>query len=62
MDSIKFSMKQKVYSVLDNEACGIVTGIIFRPSGALYYVSWSDFVERVHYECELSECKSVLID
>lgn len=33
---------------------GLVTAVTFRPSGALYGVSWDDGRETGHYDFELS--------
>ena len=54
MDKVKFNLAQTVYLVIDGESSGMVTGIVFRPIGVTYYVTWADFNERSHYECELT--------
>lgn len=33
--------------------CGCIVGIIFRPTGCMYQVTWQSRVEDSHYECEL---------
>jgi hypothetical protein len=42
--------------VVQERSAGIVTGYAIRPdSTVLYYVSWDDGCERMHYDLEL--CK-----
>ena len=54
-DKCAFALNQRVYFVLDSEARGIVTGIIFRAhGGVLYEVTWEDKADRAHTEQELS--------
>ncbi len=58
-DFVKFSLGQVVYLKLKPENAGLVTGILFRPSGHLYYVTWSsDCGEKSHFELELTEEKN----
>jgi len=55
MDTLSFALGQTVYLKLRSDAAGMVTGILFRPSGHSYLVTWaSDMSERYHYECELT--------
>jgi len=54
----KFQLGQRVYSVLDAEERGMVTGILLRPGGeARYMVTWSGDIssETQHSGNELSE-------
>lgn len=53
-DTVKFSIGQRVYHLCAKENVGIVTGILFRPHGVIYLVTWSDVTERYHFEIELS--------
>ena len=55
MNTAKFKMGQRVYSVLNAEARGIVTGLLYRPTTVLYLVTWSDMREMEHSDIELSE-------
>ena len=58
MDKVKFTLGQTVYLAIHGASVGMVTGIVFRPIGVSYYVTWSDFTERSHYECELTDEKT----
>ena len=54
-DMLMFALGQKVYLKIKPESAGMVTGILFRPSGHSYFVTWaSDLSERSHYELELT--------
>lgn len=57
MDKVKFTLGQTVYLAIHGASVGMVTGIVFRPVGVTYYVTWSDFSERSHYACELTDEK-----
>ena len=53
-----FSLGQIVYHrIVANEA-GIITGLLIRPTGITYGVTWSDMEEVFHYDIELSSEKS----
>lgn len=57
-DSVKFHLGQIIYSVLNVEFTGQITGILFRSNGPSYLVTWSnDLNEKYHSECELSSEK-----
>ena len=58
MDSVKFSIGETVYHRASAEEKGIVTGILFRPTGVCYYVTWKDRTESASYEIELNKEKS----
>lgn len=34
---------------------GMITGILVRPTGCIYYVTWCDDHESLHYAIELTE-------
>lgn len=54
MDSVKFHIGDTVCLKVDEEhEPGIVTGILFRPSWVIYYVSWGSRQETIHYDIEL---------
>jgi len=53
-DNVVYNLGQVVYSVVSPETVGVVTGILFRPDGISYQVTWGDFEERSHYDCELT--------
>ena len=59
-DKVAFTLGQIVYFRLKPESAGMVTGIIFRSSGTSYLVTWSDFEERSHFECEITSEKSYI--
>lgn len=54
MDSVKFSLGEKVYLVVDPDEQGMVTGILFRPHGVSYCVTWGNADETTHYDIELT--------
>lgn len=57
-DTVKFQLGDIVYLRLSPEETGMVTGVLFRPHGHLYYVMWCDEKsETVHYEMELTADK-----
>lgn len=58
-DTCKFEIAQQVYLKADNDMVGIVTGILFRPSGIEYCVSWKSLTEKWHYDIELVAEKSL---
>jgi hypothetical protein len=58
MDKVKFTLGQTVYLSINAASVGMITGIVFRPIGVSYYVTWGDFTERSHYECELTDEKT----
>jgi hypothetical protein len=59
MDNVTMAIGETVYLKLKTDHCGMVTGILFRPNGVTYYVTWAhDFTERGHYECEITKEKS----
>jgi hypothetical protein len=54
-DTLAFSIGQTVYLTIAPDETGMVTGIVFRPNGHQYAVSWaSSMEETIHYELELS--------
>lgn len=54
-DTIKFSLGDIVYHVLEQDKAGVVTGIMYRPIGVIYYITWKkDASECSHYDVELS--------
>lgn len=54
-DALTFSIGQTVYLTIAPEETGMVTGIVFRPNGHQYAVSWaSSMEETIHYEMELT--------
>ena len=60
-DDVKFSLGQIVYSVINPELTGQVTGILFRHNGISYLVTWStDLNEKYHHDIELCGEKKVV--
>lgn len=58
MAKLSFQLGQEIYHRANpEERRGIITGIIFRPTGATYLVTWDDMEERYHFECELTDTK-----
>jgi hypothetical protein len=53
-DTVKFTLEEIVYLKIDEDAKGIVTGIIYRPTGTMYMVTWGMGNEQHHYACELT--------
>lgn len=53
-DALRYGLGDSVWFKLDREKEGMVTGILFRPSGVIYKVTWEDMSEKDHYECELT--------
>lgn len=53
-DTLRYKLEQPVWFKLDREKEGMVTGILFRPSGVCYKVTWEDMDESDHFECELT--------
>lgn len=51
---VKFHIEEQVHLVMNIERTGIVTGINFRPGSVIYMVAWDDFVERAHYDFEIT--------
>lgn len=58
LDALKFHLGQTVYLAVNAEQQGMVTGILFRPNGFAYYVTFADGQERTHYEMELTAEKT----
>jgi len=56
-DAVKFTLQDIVYLRLNPEVKGVVTGILFRPHGVLYFVSWEGEPEGSHYDFELTKEK-----
>lgn len=62
MDALSFSLGQVVYLKVKPDAAGMVTGILFRPTGHSYLVTWAaDAGERYHWEMELTCEKSFVM-
>lgn len=53
-DSVKYTLGEIVYFRVDEEKKGIVTGILYRPDGVAYMVTWNDASEQTHFACELT--------
>lgn len=54
-DAVAYSLGQTIYLKQKPDIAGMITGIMFRPNGFGYYVTWSsDLAERFHYEIELT--------
>lgn len=54
-ETVKFTIGQIVYSKINSEFTGQITGICFRDSGVSYLVTWSnDLNEKWHAEFELT--------
>lgn len=59
-DSALFNLGDIVYMVVDQEGPGMVTGIVFRPHGITYLVTWGDSHETSHYDIELTSVKGFM--
>lgn len=54
-DTLTFSIGQTVYLAISPDEVGMITGIVFRPNGHQYAVSWaSSMDETIHFEMELT--------
>ena len=58
VDTVKFSLRDRVYLRVNAGEVGIVTGILFRESGVLYGVTFGGGSERWHYGFELTTDKA----
>ena len=58
MDSVKFNLGEIVYMVIKPEQAGMITGLLFRPFGVLYFVTWGGANETTHYDIELTTEKT----
>lgn len=57
----KFEVGDIVYLKTDTEQCDrLVTGLIIRPIGILYYLSLGPS-ETLHYEMEITDDKNVMV-
>ncbi|MDE2096203.1 MAG: hypothetical protein KGL39_03090 [Patescibacteria group bacterium] len=55
MDTVKFELGSFVYRKTAPEVMGIVTGILVRQDGIIYYVKWGQAAEYcMHFEMELT--------
>lgn len=54
MDTLKFHIGDIVYLQINPDRQGMVTGILFRPTWFVYYITFADGNERTHYEIELT--------
>ncbi|MFZ4600517.1 MAG: hypothetical protein ACOYNN_17890 [Terrimicrobiaceae bacterium] len=61
MDTVKFTFGERVRHRASDEddKPGIVTGIMFRPWGVTYEVSWGPHGESSHYDIELERTDEV---
>lgn len=54
--SLKFHLGDKVWLKIDPECPGLVTGLVTRPGGYQYLVTWADSrEEESHYDIELTD-------
>ena len=57
-DVLEWTFGQEVFLKCDaDQKRGMVTGIVMRPTGVGYYVSWGDKTEVFHYVFELTISK-----
>lgn len=58
-DQVKYEIGQIVYAKVKSDIVGQVTGILFRPHGVMYAITWaSDQNEKWHYDIELTAEKN----
>jgi hypothetical protein len=63
MDAVQFHLGQAVYWRLDAEKSGMVTGIMFRPAGVIFGVTWSHTLnEQWHWAVELTADKNYVAE
>lgn len=53
-DFVNFRLGEIVYFKVDDDKKGVVTGILYRPDGVAYMVTWNDCNEQAHFACELT--------
>ena len=55
-DAFPFAFGDQVEHVTDDESLGVVTGILLRPAGDLYLVTWGPHSSEIeHYAFELKK-------
>lgn len=54
MDAVKFQLGDTVYRRVDEDERGMVTGILFRPTGTVYFVTFGGGREDSCYDIELT--------
>ncbi len=57
MDTVKHALGDVVYLKVNAECSGMVTGILFRPQGVRYFITWGNANETSHYDIELTNEK-----
>lgn len=57
-DKVEYELGEIVNYRVDDEQTGVVTGILYRPDGVAYMVTWDDKNEQAHFACELTKQKS----
>lgn len=59
MDVVKFKVEDLVKHVTDDDRKGVVTGVLFRKTCVMYFVTWDgDFDEKTHEDFELRPFES----
>ncbi len=53
-DTPRFNYGSLVYHRTSGEDAGVITGLLYRPSGMLYEVAWGHCSTDLHHECELT--------
>lgn len=53
-DVVHHAMGDIVYLKISPEYGGMVTGLMFRPTGVTYYITWQGAAETCHYDIELT--------
>ena len=56
-DSTLFNLGDIVYMMVSPDDPGMVTGIIYRPHGISYLVTWGNSSETSHYGIELTNVR-----
>ncbi len=56
-DTVKFALEEIVYLRIDEDAKGIITGILYTPIGVMYMVTWGIGNEQRHYASEITNEK-----
>ena len=60
-DSVIFKFGDFVYLKVKPLEAGMITGILFRPSGVLYYVTWGDSNEKCYHDIEITKEKQYVV-
>lgn len=55
-DVPRFALGELVFHKTDDTP-GVIVGLVYRPGGMVYEVTWQGRITESHYECELTTDK-----